>query len=421
MTPPTERRLPPPSLKIALVSPYDYAYPGGVTTHITQLHRQFSSLGHQVRIIAPSSAPQESLGNPDIIVCGRPTLVPASGSIARIAISLRLSSQVKQILERERFDVVHLHEPLMPMLPLTMLRLSNTVNVGTFHAHRDRSLAYFYARRLLKRWFRRLDGKIAVSRPAMEFVGRYFPGYYNVIPNGINLDHFHPGVAPLPQFDDGKFNILFVGRFEKRKGLRYLVRAYAFLKAQIPESRLIIVGPDGGLRQGYERSIQKAGLSDVVFAGFVSYEELPRYYRSAQVFCSPATGQESQGIVLLEALACGTPVVASNIEGFASVITDGEEGRLTPPKHERLLADALLELAGDPQRRLAMGRRAVASAEAYSWRRIAHKILSYYERLLLARPEIAPAPDPPSPPPQWRWRRLLTGLPRRRGKPAGAT
>ncbi|MEK7215415.1 MAG: glycosyltransferase family 4 protein, partial [Chloroflexota bacterium] len=277
-------------MKIALVSPYDYAYPGGVTTHITQLHRRYVEAGHQVRIIAPSSLPHEHFDNPDLIVCGTPTSVPASGSVARITISLRLSSRVKSILEREQFDVIHLHEPLMPMLPLTFLRFSNAVNVGTFHAHRDRSLAYFYARRILKRWFRRLDGKIAVSPPAMDFAGRYFPGYYNVIPNGIDLDHFNPKAMPMPRFDDGMFNILFVGRFEKRKGLRYLVRAFAYIKSQLPNTRLIIVGPDGGLRAGYERSIQRAGLQDVVFAGFVSYDELPRYYRSAHVFCSPATG-----------------------------------------------------------------------------------------------------------------------------------
>jgi phosphatidylinositol alpha-mannosyltransferase len=138
------------------------------------------------------------------------------------------------------------------------------------------------------------------------------------------------------------------------------------------------------------------------------------------VFCSPATGQESQGIVLLEALACGVPVVASNIEGFASVITDGEEGRLTPPKHEEQLAAALLELARDPELRAAMGRRALASAEAYSWRRVAHKVLSYYERLLLSRPEPSPEPDVPNAPKQRRWHRLLTSLPRRRSKPTGA-
>ena len=162
-------------MKIALVSPYDIAYAGGVTSHITHLYEHFVEAGHEVKIIAPSSQPQETLGIPDVIVCGRPVSVPASGSVARITLSLRLSSSVKAILQDEQFDVVHLQEPLMPMLPLTFLRFSNAINVGTFHAHRDSSIAYLYARRLLKRWFRRLDGKISVSRPAMQFVSSYFP------------------------------------------------------------------------------------------------------------------------------------------------------------------------------------------------------------------------------------------------------
>ena len=403
-------------MKIALVSPYDYAYPGGVTTHITQLYHHFLGMGHEVRIVAPSSQPQETFGNPDILVCGKPISVPASGSIARITLSLRLSARVKAILEQEQFDVVHLQEPLMPMLPLTMLRFSTAVNVGTFHAHRDRSLAYFYARRLLKRWFRRLDGKIAVSRPAIEFVSQYFPGYYNVIPNGVDQDHFNPGVQPLPQYCDGKYNILFVGRFEKRKGLRYLVRAYARMKAELPNSRLIIVGPDGGLKAGYEKSIRKAGLPDVIFAGYVPYEELPRYYKMAHVFCTPATGQESQGIVLLEALACGTPVVASNIDGFASVVTHGEEGLLVPPKNDERLALALVHMLADTQTRADMGRRGVITAQNYAWKRVAQRVISYYERLLDARSSTNGQPGPPPDRRQRRsrWRALLPSLPHRR-------
>ncbi len=402
-------------MKIALVSPYDYAYPGGVTSHITQLYHHFVEAGHDVRIIAPSSQPQETFDNPDVIVCGTPMSIPASGSIARITLSLRLASRVKEMLANEHFDVVHLHEPLMPMLTLTFLRFSKAVNVGTFHAHRDSSLAYLYGRRLLKRWFRRLDGKIAVSRPAMDFVSTYFQGYYNIIPNGINLDHFNPEVEPLPEFNDGKFNILFVGRFEQRKGLRYLVRAYARLKEEMPETRLIIVGPDGGMRARYEKSITKAGLQDVVFSGFVSYEDLPRYYRSAHIFCTPATGQESQGIVLLEALACGTPVVASNIEGFASVITHGEEGLLVPPKDEEKLAMALVHLLADTDLRESMSERGVITAQSYAWKRVSSQVLSYYYRLLQAKHAVHPPSDTPPTPKKRRssWRSMLTSLPKR--------
>ncbi len=386
--PPAFRRM-----KIALVSPYDFSYPGGVTNHITHLYQNFRELGHEVRIIAPSSDPAASAANPDIIVCGRPVSIPANGSIARIALSLRLSKQVKEVLERERFDVVHLHEPLVPMLPITVLRFSTAANVATFHTAHDRSLPYLYARRILKRWHRVLDGKIAVSVAAEAFISQYFPGYYNIIPNGIDLEHFSPEVPPLPEYADGKLNILFVGRFEKRKGLRYLVRAFARIKAEMPNTRLIIVGPDGGLRDGYERSIRKAGLQDVVFAGYVSSEMLPRYYRSAHVFCAPNTGQESQGIILLEALASGTPVVASNIDGFATVITHGEEGLLVPPQDDQKLAMALVHVLADAGLRTHLGTQGLLTAQTYSWKRIAQRLLSYYERILDAK-AASPAPKP---------------------------
>ena len=372
-------------MKIALVSPYDFAYPGGVTNHITHLYKHYAAMGHEVRVLAPASKPQNSIAECDFYRCGTPFSVPTNGSVARIALSLRLASLVKSILENEKFDVVHLHEPLVPTLPITVLRFSSAVNVGTFHANRDRSLAYFYGRRILKRWFRKLDGKIAVTPPARDFVDRYFHGYYNIIPNGIDLERFNPDVKPLPQYCDDKLNVLFVGRFEKRKGLRYLVRAYARIKSTMPNTRLIIVGPDGGLQRGYERSIQRAGLQDVVFAGYVSPEELPRYYRSAHIFCTPATGQESQGIVLLEAMACGTPVVASNIEGFASVMTHNEEGFLVTPKDDEKLALALVRMLADHELREAMGRRGILTAQAYSWKRISERLISYYERLLDAK------------------------------------
>src|SRR5262249_24956872 len=155
--------------------------------------------------------------------------------------------------------------------------------------------------------------------PAAELlVSRYFPGYYNIIPNGIDLSHFNEGSLPLPELKDGMLNILFVGRMEKRKGLAYLLRAFPLVKREMPNTRLVIVG-EGRLRERYERFVRKAGIEDVIFTGYVDNTELPRYYQSADVYCFPATGNESQGYVLLEAMAAGKPIVASNIEGYASV------------------------------------------------------------------------------------------------------
>jgi len=278
----------------------------------------------------------------------------------------------------------------MPMLCSAVLRFSdNAVNIGTFHACHG-SPGYGFGRpistMMLKRRRRKLVGKIAVSKPAMDFARKYIPGYYNIIPNGIDVVHFSPDVSPIDEFCDGKLNILFVGRMEKRKGLNYLLEAYKQVKQEIPNSRLIVVGPGTRMRSIYERKVRRSKLQDVVFIGYTSYDELPRYYKTADIYCSPATGRESFGIVLLEAMAIGKPVVASNIEGYANVITHGIDGLLVPPKDKRLLAQALISLMSDASLRQQMGANGILKAKRYSWENIAQKILSYYMRLLSEPP-----------------------------------
>jgi len=372
-------------MKIALVSPYDFAYPGGVTNHISALEHQLTKMGHEVRVIAPASKVVPDFGD-KFIPIGKPRPIPASGSIARITISLRLASTIKAVLERENFDVIHLHEPLMPMLCTTVLRLSHTANVGTFHAHGARLLGYNFGRPistiLLKRWFRKLNGRIAVSKPAMEFANRHLPGYYTVIPNGIDLEHFSADVSPIDEFCDGKLNILFVGRLESRKGLNYLLKAYIRVREEFPDSRLIVVGPGTRLRHKYEKQVKRSNLKDVVFVGHVSYDDLPRYYKTADIFCSPATGRESFGIVLLEAMAVGKPIVASNIEGYASVVNHGVEGLLVPPRDDRSLARALISLMSDEALRHQIGAKGKVKALDYSWQQIAQRVYNYYVKVL---------------------------------------
>lgn len=369
-------------MKIALVSPYDLSMPGGVNSHILPLARQFRCAGHDVRVIGPASDGASLPAAPGLIVIGRPFPVPASGSVARIALSLRLAGQVKAVLQAEQFDVVHVHEPLMPLLPIQFLRFSEAVNVGTFHAAREGgNRLYSYSRRLLRRWYRKLDGKIAVSPSAAALVSRYFQGYYNIIPNGVDVAEFSRPVEPLPQFLDGKRNILFLGRFEKRKGLSYLLRAFPAVKREMPETRLIIAG-DGRSRPRYERYVREANLDDVVFTGYVSTEDLPRYQQTADIYCSPATGNESLGIVLLEAMAAGRAIVASNIEGYANVVTHGVEGLLVLPKDADALSHALVHLLADDALRERMGNLGNVRAEQFSWERISQRVLSYYERLI---------------------------------------
>lgn len=374
-------------MKIALVSPYDFAYPGGVTNHISLLERHLTQMGHEVKVIAPASKAISAFGDRFIPV-GKPRPIPSSGSIARITISLRLAPRIKAILDKEKFDIIHLHEPLCPMLCTTVLRLSQTANVGTFHA--DGSIGYSlfkpFNKIFLKRWFDKLDGKIAVSKPAMEFANKHFPGDYNIIPNGVDLDHFSPEVSPIDEFCDDKMNILFVGRLEKRKGLGYLLEAYRQVSREMPNCRLIIVGPGIRLRKKYEKWVVRNGLKDVVFVGYVSYDELPRYYKTADVFCAPATGKESFGIVLLEAMAVGKPIVASNIPGYASLVTHGVEGLLVPPKDKERLAQALISLMADGQLRQQLGARGRVKAKDYGWGQIARRIVNYYIRVLSQPP-----------------------------------
>lgn len=371
-------------MKIALVSPYDFAYPGGVCNHISCLEQHLTRLGHEVKIIAPASKAVSTLGDRFISI-GSPRSVPASGSIARITLSPWLSSRIKAVLKRECFDITHLHEPLMPMLCTTVLRLSNTPNVGTFHASGGKPWYSFgtpIGKLLLKKWVNKLDGKIAVSLPAMRYVNTHFPDEYAIIPNGVDVKHFSPDVAPIEQFCDGKINILFLGRMEKRKGLNYLLEAYRQVKQEIPNSRLLVVGPGIRLRHKYEKHVMRHGLKDVVFIGYSSYQDLPRYYKTADIVCSPATGCESFGIILLEAMAVGKPIVASDIEGYASVVTHGTEGLLVPPKNAEELAKALLSLMTDKTLREEMGTRGRLKALEYDWDKIARKILDYYTRVL---------------------------------------
>lgn len=379
-------------MKIGLVSPYDWHHPGGVNSHLRILARELRGRGHEVRILAPASGPVHDEG---VITMGRPYPVAAASTVVRISLNPRQGRLVRETLAREQFDVIHLHEPMMPVLPMHVLRharniLPDVVIVGTFHATRDGgNRLYSYSRRLLKRWYRHIDGKIAVSPPAAQYVSQYFPGFYNIIPNGIDIQHWdRPDLEPLPEFRR-TINILYVGRAEKRKGLGVLIRAFGMVNARIPDTRLIVVGPDSRSRRRFEHSVRSTGRRGIIFVeggeNGVPYDELPRYHRSARIFCSPATGHESQGYVLLEAMAARVPVVASNIDGYASVITHGVDGVLVRPNDPVALAAALTNLVRDTARQEALTREGRQRVEEYGWPRVTQQVLSYYERLLDTR------------------------------------
>jgi phosphatidylinositol alpha-mannosyltransferase len=376
--------------KIGIVSPYDWSYPGGVRDHITHLAEELRRMGHDVLILTPASGPQRHVKEEYVYKLGRTTPIPVNGSIARVTLVPALARRVKEVLSHEQFDVLHIHEPLAPSLPLTALRLSRTVNVGTFHASAPRNLsstphlAYTSARPILRHFFNRLDGRIAVSTAAQRFITRYFPGDYRLIPNGVDLRRFGVLAAPRPELMDGKRNVLFVGRIERRKGLKFLLRAIPAIREHCPNTRFIIVG-EGNMRLRYEEFVRQHRWPDVLFTGYVPDDDKPGYYASCDLFCAPSTGGESQGVVLLEAMAAGKPVVASAIDGYRSVLTNGSEGLLVPPRDSSALAEAVIQLLHDDVLCLTMGQHGRSRAAEYSWPRVAARIAEYYDDLLERR------------------------------------
>lgn len=373
-------------MKIALVSPYDFPYPGGVTEHVTALDEHFRALGHDTRIIAASSTDEDVLSDHIIKVSGAILPVSVSGSKARVTYSPQVYQRVKKILREEKFDVVHIHEPTIPMLSIAVLRHSHAINVGTFHAYRESNPAYAYMRPLFQRVFNRLDGRIFVSDAVQESVTRYFPGDYVIIPNGIDYARFaSPDVQPIEQFNDGRPNILFVGRMDKRKGFRHLFRAFTYIKSEIPNVRLLVVGAfDDKDKAPFLRYARTRKLHGIHFIGRVSPEELARYHRTSTVFCAPSTGFESFGIVLLEAMAAGLPIVASDIAGYRSVLENNKGGLLVPPGDEQAIAQAIVALLRDPTRRVQMGDYGKRTAAEYDWSIIARRVLDYYNQLIVA-------------------------------------
>ena len=366
-------------LKIALVSPYDFASYGGANDHIRKLAAQFRTWGHTVRVVAPCSDP-DSVDDVDFTPMGRPVPFPSRGSIARVSLHPWLRPRVKELLDRGPIDVIHLHEPFAGFVTANLINLSQTVNIATFHAYPGSRIYDMGGKRLATPYFKKLHGRIAVSRPARDFISRYFPGEYEIIPNGIQVDDF-ANAEPMPELRDGMINLLFLGRLEKRKGLKYLLAAFSRLKWDWPNLRLLVVGA-GQPDEDSFRIMSERNLQDVVLVGRVSDEEKARYYKSADIYCSPATGGESFGVVLLEAMAAGTPVVAGDIEGYSSVITQGENGLLTTPKDDEALAGAIDTLLKDPDLRTRLADAGRRTAETYRWERVAARVLDYYRAVV---------------------------------------
>ncbi len=365
-------------MKIGIVSPYAYPRPGGANAHIRETYERLRDLGHEVRIITAPWGDDPPAR--DVIQVGQAIAVPFNGSIGRVTLSLRLEWLVSRMLEREKFDVIHHHEPFVPFLSFQILDSAKCPHVATFHAFGGFSVSYWAGRIALDRYMNKFDAKICVSSAARHFISAYFPGDYKIIPNGVDVE-FYANARPFPEFKDGKTNILFVGRLEPRKGAMYLLQAYAKLKPKYPGTRLIICnwGPQlGKLR----RFVHDNRLQDVLFAGRVDDIDKARFYKTADIFCAPSTGQESFGIVLLEAMAAGLPVVASDIHGYKRVVQRNVSGLLVEPKDPDGIAAALERLICEPALRVRLGEAGARRAPDFDWSHVTAQLVGVYEEVI---------------------------------------
>jgi phosphatidylinositol alpha-mannosyltransferase len=392
-------------MKVGLVTPYVYPLPGGVNQHVRYLYDNLRLRGHDVRILTSSHGLQRA-SQGDIIRIGKGFSVPTNGSVGTVTLSPRFLSQVRDVLEREQFDLLHFHEPFVPFLSPVVLRLSTSVNVATFHAYGGFSPAYEFGSRAMGSYASRLHGRIAVSAAARHFIDRYFPGDYKVIPNGVDVGRFQRAV-PIARWRDGTRNILFVGRFEPRKGLLDLLRAYRILRKAGCECRLLVVG-SGPQEREARRYVMTRRLGGVEFLGRVSDEDRDALFKTADVYVSPATGGESFGIVLLEAMAAGTAIVCSDIHGYKGVVRRGREALLVPPRDPKALAAAMARILRDDPLRERMAASGIVRADEFSWERVTAKVDDYYSFVIrrLAtqgqlpaafRAEVPPAPRAATP------------------------
>jgi len=374
-----------------MVSDTYYPYIGGIPEHILNLSRTLRKRGHMVKILTTNFNGKmmktlEALPDEEFTYrIGNGIIIRANKSLAIIPMGWRLSDKVEKFFQKENFDIIHIHGSLAPMLPMLAVRHSRAVNVITFHASHPKDRKYLIFSDILEPYVHKLHGRIAVSKTAHISNMHYFVGECRIIPNAINIELFNPTTAPLPQFLDNRPKILFMGRFEPRKGLKYLLQALPIIKEQIPDVLLIICGA-GLFGYAYQEYVSKDVKDNIYTAGLITGEERPYYYASCDVFCAPSIGHESFGIVLLEAMASSKPVVASDIPGFRTVVEDGKEGFLAPTRKPKEIADRLIKILTNRKLAKTMGETGRKKALTYSWEQITQKVEDYYNELLKQHP-----------------------------------
>jgi phosphatidyl-myo-inositol alpha-mannosyltransferase len=365
-------------MRIVQISPFSWDAPGGVQVHVRQLALHLGSRGHEVLILAPGEAPQR---RSDVRIVGRAVPFRANGSVAPICLSPWSSRVVRQALREFHPDVIHVHEPLNPSTAMHGVLQANAPVVATFHSYVPRgnlqSKAYRAMMRMMRPVWERIDRRIAVSEAARYSVcSRMGDGGVRVLPNGANVQVFaNAQPASLPP---GR-RLLFVGRLERRKGFPVAVRAFGRLATEYPDLRLVVVG-DGADRDAID-DLPDAARARVDMLGRVSEQALPTFYRASNIFLAPSIGKESFGIVLIEAMASGLPVVASDIPGYREVLRRGREGLMVTPGESDELAEAVRHLLEYPALALALGRHGLLRARHFDWETIVDQLEEIYEEL----------------------------------------
>ena len=365
-------------MRIALVSPYSWHVPGGVQVHVRQLASHLRARGHVVCILAPGDAAADPDG---AIIVGRAVGIRGNGSVAPVCLSRRSSFVVRRALREFQPDVIHVHEPFAPSTSLLAVLHRNAPVLATFHANvAERSLHamwYRLASPMLAPVWRRIDRRVAVSDAARRTVQRRLPpAEVVIVPNGADVRAFATArPAALPP---GR-RVLFVGRLESRKGFPVAVRAFQQLAATIPDLQLIVVG-EGRDRIAVD-ALDAATRARVHMLGRVPNEELPRYHRASDIFLSPALGGESFGIVLVEAMAAGLPIVASDISGYRDVARHGIEALLFPRGDAAAAARAVQQLLAEPETARALVARGRTRAQEFAWEVVVDRLEGEYEAL----------------------------------------
>lgn len=362
-------------MKVGIVCPYSWDVPGGVKQHIDDLAQALIAQGHDVSVIAPAGDDEEL--PPYVQGAGRAIPVPYNGSVARMSFGFISAARVRRWVREGGFDVLHIHEPLVPSLGVLACWAAKGPIVATFHASWVRSRAIAIAEPLLSSALEKISGRIAVSDAARKSLVEQFGGDTVLIPNGVTVARYTEA-EPLDGWGPDGSTIGFLGRMdEERKGLPILLEAFAKLAAERPDVKLLIAGP-GDAGDVYAK-VPKPYRDRVTVLGMVSEQDKIRAYHSVDVFCAPNTRGESFGIVLAEAMASGAAVLASDIAAFRRVLGDGQAGALFTNGDAASLAAEAAALLDSPERRAKLAAEALVAVRKYDWSTVARDVVRVYE------------------------------------------